>query len=99
MRLMLFISFTTRPIPAGRFYKMHEPLWRKILCWGAVVCFFLFPGMAFALVIHDALTHGIILSATDISNLKSFGTYQATLTALLFGLAGLNTWDRRNGGK
>lgn len=78
---------------------MNEPLWRKVLCWGAVACFFVMPGTAFALVVYDAFTAGTFLRAEDIGNLKAFSTYQATLTALLFGLAGLNTWDRRNGSK
>lgn len=78
---------------------MGEPLWRKILCWGAVICFFLLPLTAFGLVIYDAFVSRQFLRPEDISNLKAFGTYQATLTALLFGLAGLNTWDRHNGGK
>ena len=75
---------------------MIEPLWRKILCWGAVVCFFLLPLIAFVVVLSSVVAGGG-LTDHEVANFKAFSGYQTTLGALVFGLAGLNTWDKMNG--
>jgi hypothetical protein len=75
---------------------MNDPLWRKILCWGAVISFFLLPLVAFVVVVSSVLV-GAGLSDQEVQNFKAFSGYQATLGALVFGLAGLNTWQQRNG--
>jgi hypothetical protein len=77
---------------------VKEPLWRGVLCWGAVLSFFALPITAFVVVIASVISGGG-LSTQEVDNIKAFSGYQATLGALVFGLAGLNTWDRRNGAK
>jgi hypothetical protein len=79
---------------------MKEPLWRKDLCWGTVISFFMLPSTAFILVIWSALQKGpSMLTREEIENFRLFTGYEGTLAALLFALAGFNTWDRRDGGK
>lgn len=67
-----------------------EPLWRTVLCWIAVLTFFALP---LALFIYQ-----IFRPVSD--PLREFGwlgnVYKAD-AALVFGLAGLNSWDKRNG--
>jgi hypothetical protein len=73
---------------------MSEPLWRKILCWGAMTSFFLLPFVAFIVVVYS-VTLGAGLTDTEVQNFKAFSSYQTTLAALVFGLAGLNSWDKK----
>jgi hypothetical protein len=79
---------------------MKEPLWRSFLCWGVVISFFLLPTTAFVVVIFGVCREPTgMLTAEEINSLRAFTGYESTLAALLFGLAGLNTWDRHNGQK
>jgi hypothetical protein len=79
---------------------MKEPLWREVLCWGAVICFFLLPLIAFVIVVYGVTVGSAgFLSAQELAFFKEFTPFEATLATLVFGLAGLNTWDKRNGVK
>lgn len=75
----------------------EEPLWRKVLCWGSVVTFFTLPLITFAL--HVVALETSMRFAEHISDFKFLGTVYASVTALVFGLAGLNSWDKRINGK
>lgn len=66
-----------------------EPLWRTVLCWTALVTFFALPFIVF---VCQVLEH---LPAP--SELEWLGNVYKADVALVFGLAGLNSWDKRNG--
>lgn len=74
---------------------MQEPLWRQVLCWGAVVSFFVMPSLLFILVFYNAIRREGFLTPEEIHDFQALSPYQATLAALVVGLAGLNTWDKR----
>jgi hypothetical protein len=69
---------------------MEEPFWRKALCWGSVGIFLVLP-----LVIFSARLFGVPNIAETVDASKFLLPYFQSITALVFGLAGLNTWDRR----
>jgi hypothetical protein len=76
---------------------MNEPRWRQVLCWGAVITFFSIP-----LIIFTLHVMAIELGWKFDDRLEEFQgimpVYQ-TVTALIFGLAGLNSFDRFTNGK
>lgn len=76
---------------------MNEPLWRNFLCWGAVIAFFTVPVVALAVVILIPTTH------EHLESYKFVGTFFQSVAALVFGLAGLKSFDRyvemKNGDK
>lgn len=78
---------------------MKEPLWRTVLCWGAVTTFFTFPLSVFALRIFSIEYHWEISERWP--EFHGVGTFYQTIAALVFGLAGLRSFDRawemRNG--
>jgi hypothetical protein len=75
---------------------MNEPLWRKALCWGAVGSFFGLPILVWIVQIAAIQSPWLRLEEhTD--EFKYLEGYHAILAALVFGLAGLNSWDKRNG--
>jgi hypothetical protein len=76
---------------------MEEPLWRKTLCWGAVILFLTLPLRILALRIVSDFPG--LRFAESINSAKYLVPYFQSLSALVFGLAGLNTWDRRLNGK
>jgi hypothetical protein len=69
---------------------MAEPLWRKALCWGSVGIFLVLP-----LVIFSARLFGVPNIAETVDASKFLLPYFQMITGLVFGLAGLNTVDRR----
>jgi hypothetical protein len=72
---------------------MKEPLWRRVLCWGAVVTFLTLPLFVFVLVfISTEFTWAHF--DEHISHYKFLAPFYQSVTALIFGLAGLNTFDR-----
>jgi hypothetical protein len=75
---------------------MKEPLWRIVLCWGSVVLFLTLP-MLILLVRLISDSYPDFHWSESLQQAKFMIPYFQSLTALIFGLAGLNTWDRRNG--
>ena len=75
----------------------QEPLWKTVLYWGTVITFFTLPMLVF--VIHLVLIgwpealHGN--AGAHLGEFKYVFEFHRTLAALVFGLAGLNSWDRR----
>ena len=75
---------------------MKEPSWKLVLCWAAVIFFFLLPIGFFSIHMY-ALTHPGWVSGPlqdkeeyDFDYVKSL---QRDITFLVFGLAGLKTWE------
>jgi hypothetical protein len=74
----------------------HEPLWRKILNWGTVITFFSAPLLIFGLqILSEENWAPWFHFAKHLGEFKWLGNFYNSITALTFGLAGLNSWDRR----
>jgi hypothetical protein len=70
--------------------RQEEPLWKTVLCWGAVITFLTMPLFLFALhVVSNEVSW--LHFREHLSEYKYLGTFFQTVTALVFGLAGLNT--------
>ena len=67
---------------------MKDTSWRLVLCWGAVITFLSMPLVIFLLAFfnRDYEEH--------IRNFKFLGKYFESITALVFGLAGLRSLDK-----
>ena len=69
-----------------------EPKWRDVLCWGVVVTFLTLP---LGLLILAILSHFFVWNLTEqVRDFKFIGNYFQSVTALAFGLAGLNSADK-----
>jgi hypothetical protein len=79
---------------------MNEPRWRIVLCWGAVFTFFTVPLVGIGLLL---LADSVPNIRNHLSEYKFIGPFFQSVTALVFGLAGLKSFDRyvdvKNGGK
>jgi hypothetical protein len=74
---------------------MKEPLWRSVLCWGAVITYLTLPLLTFVLVfISDEFSWPHFNE--HLREYKFLTPYFESVTALIFGLAGLNTFDRHS---
>ena len=75
---------------------MRDTKWRLILCWGTVLTFLMLP----LSVLTVALLHPEF--ASQIREYKFLAKFYESITALVFGLAGLRSLDkyveRKNGG-
>lgn len=76
---------------------MNEPRWRQILCWGAVTMFFGLPLGVF--ILHFAAIEFGWQFDNRIEEFAGIMPVYQTITGLVFGLAGLNSWDKYNGRK
>ena len=76
---------------------MHgDPLWRKVLNWGAVITFFTVPLIVFVFQVTSEEEYPKWFNfAQHIGEFKWLGNFYNSVTALVFGLAGLNSWDKR----
>ena len=69
-----------------------------VLCWGAVLTFLTLPFFVFALhLISDEFPNYFHFSQ-HIAEYKFIIPYYQSITALVFALAGLNSWDKRLNG-
>jgi threonine/homoserine/homoserine lactone efflux protein len=73
----------------------NEPLWRTILCWSAVIVFFALPLIVFVIQVFS----GAEARHQMLKDFDWLGNIYRTVTALLFGLAGLNSYDKRLNGR
>jgi hypothetical protein len=77
---------------------MNEPRWKTVLCWGAVFTFFTVPIVGIGLLL---LADSVPSIRNHIAEYKFIGPFFQSVTALVFGLAGLRTVDKyvetRNG--
>jgi hypothetical protein len=67
---------------------MQEPLWKTVLCWGAVFAFFTVPITALGIIIFFPVIR------EHLENYKFVGAFFQSVTALVFGLSGLRSLDR-----
>jgi hypothetical protein len=75
-----------------------EPRWRLWLNWAAVIAFFSFPIVFFLLQIIGVQSPWFRFE----EHVKEFSwtrDYFKVICFLVLGLAGLNSWDKRNGAK
>jgi hypothetical protein len=71
-----------------------EPRWRTLLCWGSVILYLTLP--VTILIVRLLADHFPEYHWADsLSEAKFMIPYFTSLTALVFGLAGLNTFDRK----
>ena len=67
---------------------MKDTKWRLVLCWGTVLTFLLMPVSLVAIAIwHPELT-------AQIREFKFLSKFFESITALVFGLAGLRSLDK-----
>ena len=67
---------------------MRDTRWRLILCWGSVITFLMLPLSVFIV----ALLHPEL--ASQIREYKFLSKFFESITALVFGLAGLRSVDK-----
>jgi hypothetical protein len=70
---------------------MQEPKWRTCLCWGAVLTFFTVPMAGLFILMMADFWPNI---RNHLAEYKFIGPFFQSVTALVFGLAGLNSTDR-----
>ena len=71
---------------------MKEPLWKTILNWGTVIVFLTLPLVVFTLHVYAKTHPGWILEGRE-GEFKYVFEFQRNITVLVFGLAGLRTWE------
>ena len=79
---------------------MSDPLWRTVLNWGAVVTFLTLPLMLFSIQLWN-WTHPGFLTLMDPKQprIEFLAEFHRNVTILVFGLAGLRTWEQVRNGK
>jgi hypothetical protein len=70
---------------------MKDPLWRLVLCWGAVFTFFTVPLVGISLLL---LADRMPEIRNHLSEYKFIGPFFQSVTALVFGLSGLRSFDK-----
>jgi ABC-type Fe3+ transport system permease subunit len=70
---------------------MKEPRWRTVLCWGAVLTFFSVPMVGLGILVMADYWPNI---RNHLAEYKFIGPFFQSVTALVFGLAGLNTTEK-----
>lgn len=75
---------------------MNEPRWRTALCWGTVITFLSVPFLVFVLhVVSDEVPSSFHFSQ-HLAEYKFMTPFFQSITALVFGLAGLNSFDKHS---
>jgi fumarate reductase subunit D len=81
---------------------MNEPRWKTLLCWGTVLTFLTLPLLIFAMALASR-EFGWTDFEAHIKEYKFLGSFYQSITGLVFGLAGLRSFDRyvevKNGDK
>jgi hypothetical protein len=75
-----------------------EPLWRQVLCWAAVISFFAIPTGFYFMQVICMLVPAWQITDAELKHFQWLGNYLRTLATLVFGLAGLNSFDSWKGG-
>jgi hypothetical protein len=73
---------------------MNEPLWKLALNWGAVITFLTLPLLIMVIQLY-VLSHPTWIPNPEkyADHFKHLSEFQRNLTVLVFGLAGLRTWE------
>jgi hypothetical protein len=75
-----------------------EPLWKLVLNWGAIITFLTLPTVILSVqLIH--WTHPGFFQFPANPRIEYLREFQRNLTILVFGLAGLRTWEQIKNGK
>jgi hypothetical protein len=84
---------------------MKEPLWRLILNWGTVISFLTVPLIIMSIQVY-ANTHpgwwqwnDALTPEQHQSRFQYLNDFMRNITILVFGLAGLRTWENIKNGK
>ncbi len=79
---------------------MKDPLWKTVLNWGTVVTFLTLPLIVFIMQLYMR-AHTGTFDTTHPEHFKYLLDFQRNITVLVFGLAGLKTWEniKENGRK
>jgi hypothetical protein len=72
---------------------MSEPLWKLVLNWGVVVTFLTLPMVVLCIQMYGR-THPNWMNTDNPEHFKYLMEFQRNLTILVFGLAGLRTWEQ-----
>ncbi|HET6887582.1 MAG TPA: hypothetical protein VFH87_06630 [Candidatus Udaeobacter sp.] len=76
---------------------MKDPMWKTALNWGAVVTFLTLPLFILGFQIYNWTHPGFVIAIHPerIDKLREFLLeYMRNITVLVFGLAGLRTWEQ-----
>jgi len=84
---------------------MKDPLWKTVLNWGTVITFLLLPLAILSLQVY-ANTHSgwwkwqdQLTPEQQAARYQYLNDFMRNLTMLVFGLAGLRTWESIKNGK
>lgn len=80
----------------------QDPLWKTVLNWGAVITFLFLPLLIFSLQLWNWTHPGFFVLADPVRverNLEYLREFMRNITILVFGLAGLRTWENIKNGK
>jgi hypothetical protein len=78
---------------------MNDPLWKTVLHWGAVITFLTFPLVILSIQIYANTHPGWWTWNDELTPEQQHQRYQylsefmRNVTILVFGLAGLRTWE------
>ncbi len=74
---------------------MKEPYWKLALNWGAVITFLTLPLLIMVIQLY-VLSHPAWIPNPEkyVEHFHHLSEFQRNLTVLVFGLAGLRTWER-----
>jgi Na+/citrate or Na+/malate symporter len=76
-----------------------EPLWKTVLCWGSVVTFLTAPLIIFIMHIVSDENPAVFHFSQHMQEYKFLDRFYQIIAALIFGMAGLHSWDKRLNGK
>jgi hypothetical protein len=95
-RFLLLHEFGSAPIKSG---MAKEPTWKLFLNWGVVVTFLSLPLVLMTIQLYIIAHPDVIPDPTKYrDHFKYLIEFQRNLAILVFGLAGLRTWEQiRNG--
>jgi hypothetical protein len=75
----------------------REESWKKFLNWGAVVMFFSMPLLVLIIQLTALTFPGWLSQELPQTEFKYLYEFQRALAVLVFGLAGLRTWEHVSG--
>jgi len=78
---------------------MKEEPWKTFLNWGAVVMFFGMPLLVMLIQLLALAFPDVLSKELPQSEFKYLYEFQRALAILVFGLAGLRTWEHVSNGK
>ena len=78
---------------------MNEEGWKRFLNWGAVIMFFGMPLLVMTIQLLALSFPNVLSKELPQSEFKYLYEFQRALAILVFGLAGLRTWEHVANGK